>query len=82
MLSMKIIGWSIVVIVGVMMFVNAVFMLASPSAWFRLPRWLRAQGTLTEDAFGRGWGAVTVRLAGAVVLAVMAWVVYSSLNRR
>jgi hypothetical protein len=77
-----IIGWSIVVVVGAVMFVNALFMLASPRAWFHLPRWVRAQGTLTEEKYASGWGGVTVRLAGAGVLAVIAWVLYDSLIRR
>jgi hypothetical protein len=80
---MKIIlGWSIVVVVGAVMFVNALFMLASPAAWFRLPRWVRAQGTLTEQKYASGWGSVTLRLAGAVMLAVIGWVLYDSLIKR
>jgi uncharacterized membrane protein YvlD (DUF360 family) len=76
---MKIIlGWSIVV-VGALMFVNGLFMLASPRAWFRLPRWVRAQGTLTEQKYASGVGGITVRLLGAVMLTVIAWVLYDSL---
>ena len=63
------------------MFVNALFMLASPKAWFRLPHWIRAQGTLTEEKYGSGWGAITVRLGGAVMLTVIGWVLYDSLTR-
>jgi len=80
---MKIIlGWSIVFIVGAVMFVNALFMFASPRAWFRLPRWVRAQGTLTEEKYASGWGGITVRLAGAGMLAVIVWVLYDSFIRR
>lgn len=77
-----IVGWSIVILVAAVMFVNALFMLASPRAWFHLPRWIRAQGTLTEEHYGTGWGALTVRVAGAVILAVIAWVLYDSLIRQ
>jgi hypothetical protein len=81
-LRMKIIlGWSIVLVVGAVAFVNALFMLASPRAWFRLPGWVRAQGTLTEQKYASGWGGVTVRIAGAIILAVIAWVLYDSLVR-
>jgi hypothetical protein len=74
---MKIIlGWSMVAIIGAVVFVNALFMLASPTAWFRLPGWIRAQGTLTEEKYATGWGATSVRLTGAVMLAVIAWVLY------
>jgi hypothetical protein len=74
---MKIIlGWSMVAIIGAVVFVNALFMLASPTAWFRLPGWIRAQGTLTEEKYATGWGAISVRLTGAVMLAVIAWVLY------
>jgi hypothetical protein len=80
---MKIIlGWSIVFVVGAVMFVNALFMLASPRAWFHLPRWVRAHGTLTEEKYASGWGSITVRLGGAVMLAVIVWVLYDSLIRR
>jgi hypothetical protein len=82
MLKMKILGWSIVVVVGAMMLVNASFMLASPKTWFRLPSWVRAQGSLTEQKYATGWGGVQVRLTGAIVLAVIGWVLYDSLIRR
>jgi hypothetical protein len=76
---MKIIlGWSMIAIIGAVVFVNALFMLASPRAWFRLPGWIRAQGTLIEEKYATGWGAISVRLTGAVMLAVIAWVLYDS----
>ena len=61
------------------MAINGVFMLASPAAWSRLPGWLRAQGTLTED--GR-WRAVYVRVTGALILAGIGWVLYEFLLER
>jgi hypothetical protein len=60
--------------------VNALFMLASPRAWFKLPDWLRAQGTLTEKNYGTGWGALELRVGGAVTLASIGWVIYRLLN--
>lgn len=38
----------IAVLVGLVMTINAAFMLASPRSWFRLPGWLTAQGSLIE----------------------------------
>jgi len=75
-------GLCIAIVVGVIMIVNAVFMLASPRTWFRLPGWLRTQGSLIEDKYASGWGAVQIRLTGAVVLAAIAWVLYDMLLKR
>lgn len=80
--DVRIIGWCFLAIVSVLVVVNAGFMLASPRAWFRLPEWIRAQGTLTEKVYGSGWGAVVLRLTGAVILATIAWVLYDSLLRK
>ena len=78
---MKAFGWTTVAIIGATLLVNALFMLASPKAWFRLPYWARAQGSLTERKYSSGSGAVQVRLTGAVVLALIIWVLYNSLLR-
>ena len=72
----QIIGWCFAIAVGMLLMINAVFMLASPRAWFRLPGWLRAQGSLTEDKYSSGWGATQIRLIGAMILATIAWVLY------
>lgn len=72
----QLIGKVIAVVVAVVMVINASFMLVSPSAWFRLPSWLRAQGTMREDRYGSGWGALQVRAGGALVLVAIAWVIY------
>jgi len=75
---LRTVGWCIASIVGVLMVVNAFFMLVSPRAWFRLPGWIRAQGSLAEQKYASGRGAVEVRLTGAVILAGIAWVLYDS----
>jgi uncharacterized membrane protein len=36
---------------GVLMLVNGVYMLASPRAWFHLPKWLRASGAFSERKY-------------------------------
>jgi len=78
----KIIGLGIAVIVSFFMMLNATFMLASPRAWFRLPGWLKLQGSLIEGKYASGWGAIQVRLTGAVILAVIAWALYDMLLGR
>ncbi|HWY69216.1 MAG TPA: hypothetical protein VNX88_11140 [Terriglobales bacterium] len=78
----SIVGACIAVIVGVLMTINAAFMLASPRAWFHLPVWLRAQGSLTEDRYSSGWGAVQIRVTGALILGARAWVLYDMFLRR
>jgi len=60
---------------------NALCMLVSPQAWFRLPGWIRLNGSLTEKRYGSGWGAVQVRLLGASLLTVMAWLIYRAMFR-
>jgi uncharacterized membrane protein len=39
----------IAIIVVALVLVNGVVMMISPTRWFKLPSWLRAQGTLTEE---------------------------------
>ena len=79
---MRIVALCIAVMVGLVSTINAAFMLASPRSWFRLPAWLRAQGSLTEDKDATGWGAVQVRVAGAGILGVIVWVLYDMLLKR
>jgi hypothetical protein len=81
-LILSIIGWGIVALVGIHLAINAAFMLASPRAWFHLPRWLRVQVPLTEQKYASGWGGILVRSAGAAMLGVMAWVLHALLIRR
>jgi len=78
----RIVGAFIALIVGLLMIINAAFMLASPRAWFRLPAGLKAQGSLTEGRYSSGWRAIQVRLTGAVILAAITWVFYDMFLRR
>ena len=59
-----------VVVLGVLS-VNAPLMFISPRAWFRLPTWIRLSGSLSEAKYSAGWGAVQVRILGAVLLATI-----------
>jgi uncharacterized membrane protein len=79
---LRTVGLCIAIVVGIVMTINAAFMLASPNAWFRLPGWLKAQGSLIENKYVSGWGAIQIRLTGAVVLAAIAWVLYDMLLKR
>lgn len=79
---LRVIGWCCVGLVAVIMSVNATYMLVSPRAWFRLPGWIGARGTMTEAKYGNGFGAVQVRLTGALLLGVLAWVIYDTLAKR
>jgi hypothetical protein len=77
----KILGWTIAASVGLVVVFNALYMLISPKAWFRLPGWLRTSGTLTETKFSAGWGGMQIRVAGALFLAIIGWVLYDSIMR-
>jgi hypothetical protein len=76
-----ILGLFFLVGAAVWLVVNASFMLASPRAWFRLPRWLGLHGSLTEARYGSGWGAIQTRMAGALMLSVVVWVVFDSAHK-
>ena len=56
--------------------VNAMYMLVSPRSWFRLPGWIRLNGTLTEKRYGIGWGALQVRILGAILLITLGWIAF------
>ena len=71
---LRIAGVCLGILLMVYIAINAAFMLISPRAWFHLPAWLRATGSLTEERFSSGWGALQVRLAGAAFLAGISWV--------
>ena len=74
--------YTFAVIALVLSAVNAIFMLVSPKTWFRLPNWLRAQGTLTEERFGSPGGLLFLRIAGAVILLSMSWLTYAVVEGR
>jgi hypothetical protein len=76
-----ILGWSCAVSVVAAVTFNALYMLVSPQAWFRLPGWIRLNGTLPEKKYGNGWGAVQVRLLGALMLAMFAWVAHHAFSK-
>jgi hypothetical protein len=64
------------IICALMMTINAVFMVFSPRAWFRLPSWIRASGVLTKEKYSEGGLSVLVRLLGAIILILVGGVVF------
>jgi hypothetical protein len=78
---LQLVGLCIAIAVGLIVTINAAVMLASPRSWFRLPGWLRAQGSLTKNKYSHGSGAVQVRLTGGLTLIAIAWVLYDLLVR-
>ena len=76
----QVFGWIVVVLVVSLMIINASVMLVSPRAWFKMPGWLRAQGALTENKYGSGWGALQLRIGGALILLSIGWVTYELLR--
>ena len=77
---MQVLGWIVIAVVGAFLVVNASVMLVSPRAWFRLPGWLRAQGALTEERYGSGFGAIQLRIGAALILGTIAWITFDSLR--
>ena len=78
---LHILGWGALAITVFMIAVNALYMLISPRAWFRLPGWIRANGSLTEKQYASGWGAAQVRITGGMGIAVILWVFYDAVLR-
>lgn len=76
---MRIFGLVTAGVLALVMMINASFMLVSPRAWFRLPVWIRYNGQLTKEKWAKGWGATQVQLAGALMLALILWVLYDVL---
>jgi hypothetical protein len=83
MLMRQILGW----IVGAVLFggllINALFMLISPRAWFRLPAWFPTRSSsMTEERYGTGPGSIETRIGGAVMLVGILYVLYDMFFRR
>jgi hypothetical protein len=67
-------------LVVLMVLVNSFYMIFSPASWFALPSWLRLQGVLTIERYGKGWGAIQIRVLGAIILATICWVGFDMLR--
>jgi len=73
---LPILGWLTVGVVTLMICVNALYMLFSPQACFRLPPWIRASGTLRAKEYASAGSTIGLRLTGAVLLTVVGWVIF------
>jgi hypothetical protein len=65
---------------GVLIF-NGLFMLVSPRAWFALPEWAGFRGKLSAEKYSRGWGALQVRITGAMLLGLLLWMACTAVFR-
>jgi hypothetical protein len=72
----KAVGWFFFVSVGTVVTINAVYMLISPRAWFRLSGWLGGSGSLFRERYANGKGSIEVRALGAVILVGVGWMVF------
>jgi hypothetical protein len=71
---LRVIDIAIVVIIAGLFVFHGALMLVSPKAWLALPYWIRGNGR--EEEYGSGWGAVQVRIIGALFLGGIGWVLY------
>lgn len=70
--------WFMAGTVLIVFFVNGIYMVISPRAWFELPRWLRLQGYMvTRDRYVDGWGGIQSRILGLIILVTIVWIVGS-----
>jgi hypothetical protein len=77
---MRMVGLLCFIIAVIAIGANGLIMLISPRVWFNLPFWIRASGGLSKEKYGSGWGAIQIRLLGAIFLGIVLWFLYSSLS--
>jgi hypothetical protein len=76
----QIVGMVCLIVTVVAVVTNATLMLISPKIWFRVPRWIRFSGSLSETQYRSGWGAIQIRLLGACFLAIMIWFLHGCVS--
>jgi hypothetical protein len=74
---MHVLGWAFASLTITWIGINAIFMLFSPQLWFQLPDWIRASGRFTSAKYSAGAGAMQVRILGAIVVSVLAFIVFN-----
>lgn len=62
-------------------FVNGAVMLISPRLFFSLPSWMSAKGSLTKERYASGFGAIQLRLLGAVFAGFPLWLIYEIVRK-
>lgn len=75
----KILGWAVLGAVMLVAALNALYMLFSPQAWFRLSPWIRATGTVRARNYATAGRTIELRFLGAVLLAVIGWILFNLL---
>ena len=73
---MTTITWAAIALVTPYMLINGVVMLAAPSAWDALPKWLKVAGT-PERSETFPLRHVYIRIVGAGILLGVAWILYT-----
>jgi len=63
-----------------LMLVNALYMLISPRAWFKLPRYLRVQGMANRRDYESGSGALRLRMIGAITIGTAVWIAFDIIS--
>ena len=66
--------WVMFAVSATIMLINGFYMLISPKVWFALPKWLALQGVFTPERYGSRWGALQVRVLGAIIIVTAAWI--------
>jgi hypothetical protein len=83
MLMRQILGWTMGAVVALVLLINALFMLISPRAWFRFPKWLPARNSaMTEERYGSGPDAIATRITGAVIIAFILYILFDVFLKR
>lgn len=72
--------WGLLPVLALYMVVNATYMIASPTAWTALPKWLKVAGLPPPDRAFPLW-SVYVRAVGALILVTVSWMMYAFLQR-
>jgi uncharacterized protein YjeT (DUF2065 family) len=73
---MRMVGLFFAGAVGLLRFVNGLFMFISPRKWFEMPSFFPVRGSLTKKTYSSGLGAVEVRIVGLVSMGLVLWVLY------
>jgi len=69
-----VLGWLCLSAFVVVAIVNGTVMLVSPRRWFDLPGWLAPKGQMRREGNTTGFGALRVRVLGAITLGFVLWV--------
>jgi len=78
----RVIGWALACALLLLLIANGAVMVLSPRRWFELPIWIASvRGRLTPAKYSQGLGGFQVRMLGAALLGVVAWVCVGVLSR-